>query len=186
MSTEKAVAKMEEHRAEFQRSSMVPVMFTHELLNDLYVVKGMSSLEISKALACSKRKVLLHLRKFGIGRRSLKDAFSISRSHQKNNPRRGINSPSWKGGRKVDMGYIRLMRPDHHEANADGYVFEHRLIAEQILGRRLRRDEEVHHRNGDRADNRPENLEVMTKSQHMSLHMKEKHKAGKIPHRRQL
>lgn len=51
---------------------------------------------------------------------------------------------------------------------------EHRLLMEQIVGRKLTWGEVVHHRNGDRGDNRPENLEVMTRRQH-SEHHNQKH-----------
>lgn len=42
----------------------------------------------------------------------------------------------------------------------------HRLVASSMLGRPLRKDEDVHHRNGDKLDNRPENLEIMGHRQH--------------------
>jgi len=53
--------------------------------------------------------------------------------------------------------------PDHPGASGQ-YVFEHRIIMEQVLGRYLVDGEEVHHRNGDRADNSVENLELWTRS----------------------
>lgn len=47
---------------------------------------------------------------------------------------------------------------------------EHRTVIERTLGRKLRTDECVHHKNGNKLDNRPENLEVMTRSEHMKHH----------------
>lgn len=53
-------------------------------------------------------------------------------------------------------------------------VLLHRHVVEQQLGRKLLRSEQVHHRNGDRYDNRPENLEVLDAAAHQALH-KQKH-----------
>lgn len=62
-------------------------------------------------------------------------------------------------------GYRLIYRPDHPDAHANGYVLEHRLVIEDAIGRRLLPNETVHHKNGNRADNRPENLELWLSSQ---------------------
>lgn len=74
----------------------------------------------------------------------------------------GENNPSWKGGTYIEpeKGYRMVRKPDHPRARANGYVLEHILVAETILGRPLKANEEVHHIDRDRANNSPDNLRI--------------------------
>lgn len=78
----------------------------------------------------------------------------------------GVNHPAWKGGRVIDgHGYVRIYTPDDPRANCGRYMKEHILIMEGVLGRQLLPGENVHHKNGIKTDNRPENLELWVSSQ---------------------
>lgn len=72
------------------------------------------------------------------------------------------------GGRfKRPDGYIWVYYPSHPDATPKrGLILEHRLVMEQKLGRRLLRTETVNHINHIRDDNRPENLEILTRRDH--------------------
>jgi len=76
-------------------------------------------------------------------------------------------------------GYVLVLYPEHHLAMKSGYLLEHRLVAEEKLGRLLSRNEDVHHVNGNKADNRPGNLEVLTHSEHISRSNSEHPRNGK-------
>lgn len=78
-------------------------------------------------------------------------------------PRRPPGSPTGKfqprnGLIRDKAGYLLVRAPEHPAANASGYVRQHRLVMEAQLGRLLEREEVVHHINGVKDDNRPENL----------------------------
>jgi len=72
-------------------------------------------------------------------------------------------NPNWKGGRTTtEHGYVLVKRPDHPRADSRGYVYEHILVAEQMIGRPLNPGEEVHHDDLHRSNNVPSNLKVKT------------------------
>jgi hypothetical protein len=78
----------------------------------------------------------------------------------------GINR---KTGTMKHRGYILEWAPKH-PFNVKGYVYQHRLVMEKYLGRYLLREELVHHKNHQKDDNRPENLEVLSSKQHVTEH----------------
>jgi hypothetical protein len=90
------------------------------------------------------------------------------------------NNCNWKGGRTIKDGYVAVRCENHPKATKFGYyVLEHILVMENILGRYLNNDEVVHHINGIRYDNRPENLVVMKRNKHVSYHQIISHKNNK-------
>ncbi len=93
-------------------------------------------------------------------------------------PKSGPEHKGWKGGIHADKsGYVLVHFPNHPSSNSSGYVRQHRLIAEKILGRPLLATEVVHHIDDDPANNSPENLMVFeTNGQHLAATL-----AGKCP-----
>lgn len=96
----------------------------------------------------------------------------------------GSKNATWKSDEKIsNYGYKMIRIPNHPFCNIDGFVFEHRLVAEKYLlndGNSVEVDNKkylnpnfvVHHKNFNKLDNRVENLEIMTKGEHSSLHSK--------------
>jgi len=75
----------------------------------------------------------------------------------------------------TEYGYALVRCASHPRARAGGYVLEHRLAWEEANGRFLERDEQIHHINGDKLDNRPDNLQLTTPSAHMALDLMTDH-----------
>ena len=94
----------------------------------------------------TKRK----LRFANIGKKkSLKERQAISKRTK------GSKNPNWKGGRvKTSDGYILLYQPSHPYCTRQGYVPEHRIAVEKMIGRFLKPKEQVHHL-GARDCNKP-------------------------------
>jgi hypothetical protein len=86
--------------------------------------------------------------------------------------------PRWKGGLVFEEGYWRVMVPEHPRASGRGYVKRCILVLEKKLDRPLFPDEVPHHINGDKADDREENLSVMNFREHDAHHCRENWSKG--------
>ncbi len=91
----------------------------------------------------------------------------------------GPQNARWNGAarRTTSHGYVAVRVPLDHphgwgpeRLKRFRYAYEHVLVMMGIIGRALNSDEVVHHRNGNRTDNRPENLELTTASEHQRYH----------------
>ena len=87
----------------------------------------------------------------------------------------GSKHPNYKTGKYVHKGYIYIHKANRDRYNHTGigwdkYGYEHRLVMEESLGRKLKSGEYVHHANGNKKDNRIENLVLVTRTTHDKLH----------------
>ena len=130
---------------------------TDEEITHLYVVLKCTIQTISQIAGASYGCIQSRLVSKGAKR--------TSRSHLA-----GSSNPSWRGGRFIDQGYIKVYAPDHPRSNGN-YIHEHILVAEETLGRSLLPEECVHHLDHDKKNNSPDNLRVMTRSEHAKFHI---------------
>jgi hypothetical protein len=131
------------------------------------------------ACLCGCGQLLLQLDKDGYERkfipghnlRNLSSESKEKRSEKQSRNNKGDKNYFWKGGRYIaKTGYVLISSPDHPYVGKNGYVFEHRLVMEKHLGRYLTENEICHHKNGNRTDNRIENLQLMSRREHNYIH----------------
>lgn len=99
----------------------------------------------------------------------------VAKRREKDNYRytSGAEHHLWKGGRTVEAnGYIAIYKPEYSGKKIrKNYVYEHRWVMEQALGRNLSKGEEIHHIDGDRKNNKLDNLMLFaSKSEHLKYH----------------
>lgn len=163
-------------------------------LYKMYVDERMSIPMISSAIGVPKSTVRNWLVRFEIPLRSSKEAicdyYGLGRNKCKKKKKRQFSEAEkrrivdsykrWadehaKGLSLKPNGYLEVTRGENKGRG------EHVVIMEAHIGRRIKKGEIVHHINGNRSDNRIENLRLMTRSEHSRLHNIEKLKKGIHP-----
>jgi flagellar basal body rod protein FlgC len=129
-------------------------ILTKEFLTLKYIHEGLSVERIAQEVGCAKCTVYRALKRNGI----------------KTNLERGI-TPVYRNGIINDSnGYKRIRIPGHPKSNQAGYVSEHVLVVEQKYKRLPRRNEHIHHIDGDKQNNLPDNLLLCTRKEHGNIH----------------
>ena len=172
---------------------------TDDELREMYCIKRMTGRDIAAVAGCSPAAVCMRMKASGIKARTAHDYPPTEKQKaawRENGERLGNSERAKEGATKTGKanrgrrkrsdyefgghekkrqdGYIKVYVPDHPHARADGYVLKHILVIEREIGRYLEKDEVVHHINHIRDDNRLENLRLMNKREHISMHMKER------------
>ena len=123
---------------------------------------------VGEKLNISHSAVRYHLKKAGYPLRSISDAVWLAIQQKRGYiGGKGEFNPRWRGGKtKNHEGYVLVYSPNHPRKHRDQYVFEHILVWEKTHGQPLPAGWVIHHLDGIKDDNRPENLVACPSRRH--------------------
>ena len=169
-------------------------LLTDEEIIRMYLNEKMSSTDISKKAGVSSVQVLRILRSNDIDVRSLSEGKMLSHSKpstrmklsiassnrrlsdeskDKLRKRTGERNHNWKGGLTLSsQGYLQFTNSKGNGEHSGKLL--HVLIAEWTYNRKVKKGEHVHHIDGNKLNNDPHNIELISASEHAKLHAKER------------
>ena len=132
---------------------------------------------LNESIHCQKCAFKEYLKKniHPLKGRTIKPEIKLKMSLIRKGKQVSFKNPNWKGGRIVNgKGYIQIYSPNHPYRINGKYVLEHRLVMEKKIGRYLKPDEVIHHKNHDKGDNHIENLILFkNEAEHAKFHYNE-------------
>jgi len=165
---------MAEQRAQprsrmFQVGGKPPVL-SKEFLYGLYWESGLSTTDIAQQLGIGRSKAGDLLHQAGIPTRNHREAYLAAERAGKLMHLYGPDHPNFKGGVTYKKGYRLVYKPNHPRAvHGAGYVFEHIVVWEESHNMPLPDGWIVHHLNGIKDDNLPENLKGLPRKKHNTI-----------------
>jgi hypothetical protein len=135
-----------------------------EWLDRKHNIENKSLREICRTIGVSRNVVSRWMDELGVKKRTKEEG--ASKVQKRVGYKQGKNHHRWKGGRpRNHHGYVMIKN--------DGKMrLEHRVIMENHIGRKLKENEHIHHKNGVRDDNRIENLQIVDPVEHQRIHNK--------------
>lgn len=126
---------------------------------------------VSNAKLCdllpAKTPLAIYKKAYKLGLRKSPEIEFLNRSEV----RKGEKASNWNGGTKTTRhGYRQILCPDHPRSDSNGYVMEHILIWEKETGVPVPVNCCIHHLNGNKSDNRIQNLCMMQHAAHTVFH----------------